>query len=684
MSAMEAPVAVNEGEVEIASSLYSAARPLSTTLLVTVLLAVDELNPVKVLCSYCQGIFSERHIGCLAALLLGVLAVNQRSRLLYYILRIFFRCTFNNIFFRSVEIVGLENLPKQGPVILTGNHNNQFVDGVMLLTNSHREISFMIAEKSYQRPMVGFLAKAFHCIPVQRPQDTAFKGTGTVALDGSAVLRGTGTQFKAQMECGCSVQIQGEPKPLKVKQVVSDEELVLESEVSGTGGSCTFKVYPKVDQTSMYERVHMGLKQGKCLGIFPEGGSHDRTDLLPLKAGVAVIALDAFTKYGLQVPIVPVGLNYFHGHRFGGRVVTEFGTPINIPESIYALHETDRRGAGELLLNIVATGMRSVIVPVPDYHTLQQIYMVRRLYVPDGLKLSAEKAMDLNRRFAVGLFRIMQLAHADRPRSDGEEAAAESEGLQPPLQPEDIMCIQELRSELEDYMFTLKRLGIRDHHVRQIGWWSLGDLVGRLLYLVVTMALGIIPQVMFNLPVWFLASKLAVTEQKNALRASTVKLAARDVVLSYKIIYVLVFVPVLYLLYGVLICCFSPFSPATSVLVLASLPVLGYLGMKASEQGIRAYADIVPLFMRLLPSARAEQDALPARRAKLQRRLHHAVKTFGPRLGDLYWQENVDWSKEISPVLSASNFGELLEASKGTEGEVKRRLSNGNLTKASD
>lgn len=29
------------------------------------------------------------------------------------------------------------------------------------------------------------------------------------------------------------------------------------------------------------------------MGIFPEGGSHDRTDLLPLKAGVAVIALEA-------------------------------------------------------------------------------------------------------------------------------------------------------------------------------------------------------------------------------------------------------------------------------------------------------------------------------------------------------------------------------------------------------
>ena len=33
-----------------------------------------------------------------------------------------------------------------------------------------------------------------------------------------------------------------------------------------------------------------------CIGIFPEGGSHDRPDLLPLKAGVAVMALGAMDK----------------------------------------------------------------------------------------------------------------------------------------------------------------------------------------------------------------------------------------------------------------------------------------------------------------------------------------------------------------------------------------------------
>ncbi len=51
-------------------------------------------------------------------------------------------------------------------------------------------------------------------------------------------------------------------------------------------------------------------------GIFPEGGSHDQTEILALKGGIAKMALGACAKYeGLNVTIVPVGLNYYRGHR---------------------------------------------------------------------------------------------------------------------------------------------------------------------------------------------------------------------------------------------------------------------------------------------------------------------------------------------------------------------------------
>jgi len=43
----------------------------------------------------------------------------------------------------------------------------------MLLTTCGRDISFLTAEKSMNRPVVGFFAKASHAIPVKRRQDVA-------------------------------------------------------------------------------------------------------------------------------------------------------------------------------------------------------------------------------------------------------------------------------------------------------------------------------------------------------------------------------------------------------------------------------------------------------------------------------------------------------------------------------
>jgi glycerol-3-phosphate O-acyltransferase/dihydroxyacetone phosphate acyltransferase len=73
----------------------------------------------------------------------------------------------------------------------------------------------------------------------------------------------------------------------------------------------------------VYNKVLNKLEKGGCIGIFPEGGSHDRTELLPLKVGVALIAYTAFEKRGMNIPIVPVGLNYFQAHRFRGKAIVE-------------------------------------------------------------------------------------------------------------------------------------------------------------------------------------------------------------------------------------------------------------------------------------------------------------------------------------------------------------------------
>ncbi len=65
----------------------------------------------------------------------------------------------------SMEVLGRENTT-HGPVIFTGNHMNQFVDGILLLVTAPKKISFLIAEKSFNTPIIGDFSKAVGAIPV--------------------------------------------------------------------------------------------------------------------------------------------------------------------------------------------------------------------------------------------------------------------------------------------------------------------------------------------------------------------------------------------------------------------------------------------------------------------------------------------------------------------------------------
>ena len=104
------------------------------------------------------------------------------------------------------------------------------------------------------------------------------------------------------------------------------------------------------------------------------GGSHDRTDLLPLKAGVSIMALGAMANNPkLRVKIVPVGLSYFHAHRFRSRGVVEFGTAFDIPSEYVEMFKQGgnaKREAVSKLLSNIYDALKTVTFRAPDYDTL--------------------------------------------------------------------------------------------------------------------------------------------------------------------------------------------------------------------------------------------------------------------------------------------------------------------------
>ena len=150
------------------------------------------------------------------------------------------------------------------------------------------------------------MAKCQLSIPVVRPQDCLVKGTGKIFVDfDKDPLRVTGKDTKFTKECMVKGLI-ALPQSLgasEIVEIISDTELVIRKEFKSldkvkvllTNGTA-YKRADKIDQKQVYQMVFDHLLDDGCIGIFPEGGSHDRPDLLPLKAGVAVMALGAMDK----------------------------------------------------------------------------------------------------------------------------------------------------------------------------------------------------------------------------------------------------------------------------------------------------------------------------------------------------------------------------------------------------
>lgn len=354
-----------------------------------------------------------------------------------------------------MEIIGVQNIPTFGPCIFSVNHANQFVDAVMLVCTCQRKASYLMAETSYKRRIVGDIAWALGVVPVKRAQDDAIHGSGQIIMkkqepltlsdiglsdvkntkdtDGnnkveenvSYIVKGIETKFTKEVQLGDKIRPPGGAAAFKIIDIIDDTTLVLDG--TGTPENFTlptssspvsFDILKRVDQKKVYEKVLEKIASGGAIGIFPEGGSHDRTDLLPLKVGVALIAYSALEKDGINVPIVPVGLNYFQAHRWRGRAVVEFGRPIQINPSTlkdYKEGGMKRRAVCNDLLDRVQDSMKSVIISAPDYETLQLIHTARRLYSRKGQMQTSEK-QDLNRRFAEGYKRLLLMTNGKPPK----------------------------------------------------------------------------------------------------------------------------------------------------------------------------------------------------------------------------------------------------------------------------
>ncbi|MBK7537997.1 MAG: 1-acyl-sn-glycerol-3-phosphate acyltransferase [Myxococcales bacterium] len=277
------------------------------------------------------------------------------------------------VFFRQVEVVGLEHVPVTGPVIFAGNHPNSLIDPVLIITTCGRKVHFAAKDTLFSSRLLRMVLRGVGAVPVARRDD------------------------------------------------------------HGSG---------KVDNDAAFTAMFQVLGGGGAIGIFPEGLSHDRSELAKLKTGAARLALGGAAHCKGPVSIVPCGLTFIHPKRFRSRVMVQYAEPIVIDGADEAALEASLLAAAggaklpaapkpdaapepaasaaagsaldspervRALTSSLDLALRRLTINAPDWDTVRALDVVRRLYQPQ--EISIEERVELARRFNTAYPKV-----ADDPR----------------------------------------------------------------------------------------------------------------------------------------------------------------------------------------------------------------------------------------------------------------------------
>ena len=201
-------------------------------------------------------------------------------------------------------------------------------------------------------------------------------------------------------------------------------------------------VYRKLDQgvdvtknTETFAAVDAALAEGDAVCIFPEGISHSKGRLVPLRTGAARMALSA-ERAGTRVVLVPVGLNFERKTAFRSRVIVVYGRGFACADLADAgLHP---EGVRELT-DRIADRMRRLLIEAESKTDAAIVDDVDRLYAAArGRGRDPQDRIERRRIIAAG---VERLRAADPRRYD------------------------DLLLRVRRYRERLRRFGLRDRHL---------------------------------------------------------------------------------------------------------------------------------------------------------------------------------------------------------------------------
>jgi 1-acyl-sn-glycerol-3-phosphate acyltransferase len=181
-------------------------------------------------------------------------------------------------FYGDIRIVGKETIPAQGPLLIAVNHQNALVDSLIVGWVVPRRIAMTAKATLADNPIIAFVFRILHVVPLRRVSDEARKQNG-LPVDRSR------------------------------------------------------------NREAFSEIIDL-LRQGGAVLIFPEGKSHNEFGLEPLKTGLARLALQARDEGIKGIRILPLGLVFEDKGTPGTAVGARIGEAIEMDSWAATDHTT--------------------------------------------------------------------------------------------------------------------------------------------------------------------------------------------------------------------------------------------------------------------------------------------------------------------------------------------------------
>lgn len=210
-------------------------------------------------------------------------------------------------FYADIRVVGKERIPARGPLLIAVNHQNALVDSLIAAWVIPRRMAMTAKATLADNRLVAFVFRMLQVVPLRRVSDEARKTNGSP--------------------------------------------------------------FDRSRNREAFREIIDLLERNRAVLIFPEGKSHNKYGLEPLKTGLARLALQARDERGVRgLRILPLGLVFENKGAPGTVVGARFGEAIEMDAWPDASHAT--------LTEEIAKRLRSVSeaagLPVKEHDSRDQ------------------------------------------------------------------------------------------------------------------------------------------------------------------------------------------------------------------------------------------------------------------------------------------------------------------------